>query len=352
MPRCGVSMPDAVRSGRVHLGGDRLAEGVADDDVDGALGARVVGDADDPLSGSSALERAGERRRDAQLDRAADLAARVRSRRASPRGCSRWCGRCWPGCGSPTRRSSTGNCVRRRRRPSRRAGVSPPTSSTVISSSGVSAATTSRVLAIGGTRSGRAIEPISSAGTPSASSSRTISTFRSVESILPVSCSPSRRVTSRSTAREVKLRHERPSSVRPMASICSRSCRAARRGPRGCARRGPDRHCGWAATRRRSPGRCRGSRRAAARLAGVDVEAAGSCCGPRTARRCRCRRRCRSGPTGTPASSRIFERLVAAVRDRSTRRSPRPVRRAAPTAPRWSAGPGRSPRSGRPMVSM
>jgi hypothetical protein len=67
----------------------------------------------------------------------------------------------------------------------------------LTSSSGLRASTTSRVLAIGGTRSGRAIEPISRLGTPSRSSSRTISTFRSVDSSLPVSCSPSRRVTSR-----------------------------------------------------------------------------------------------------------------------------------------------------------
>ena len=69
------------------------------------------------------------------------------------------------------------------------------------SSSGVSAATTSRVLAIGGTRSARAIEPSSISGTPSRTSSRTVWTFRSVVSSLPVSWRPSRRVTSRSAAR-------------------------------------------------------------------------------------------------------------------------------------------------------
>ena len=71
------------------------------------------------------------------------------------------------------------------------------------SSSASRAAMMSSVSASGGTRSGRAIEPTSSAGTPSASNSRTICTLRSVGSIFAVSCSPSRRVTSRRSARGV-----------------------------------------------------------------------------------------------------------------------------------------------------
>jgi hypothetical protein len=54
------------------------------------------------------------------------------------------------------------------------------------SSSGFSALTTSSVSASGGTRSGRAIEPISSVGTPSASSSRMIATLRSVGRLFEV----------------------------------------------------------------------------------------------------------------------------------------------------------------------
>ena len=47
-----------------------------------------------------------------------------------------------------------------------------------------------------------------------------------------------------------------------------------------------------------------------------------------------------------------LQRLVAVVLDRSTARSPRRVRRGAASGPRWSAGPDRRPRSGRPMVCM
>jgi hypothetical protein len=55
------------------------------------------------------------------------------------------------------------------------------------SSAGVSAAITSKVSASGGTRSPRAIEPTSSAGTPSDNSFRAISTLRSVGISLAVS---------------------------------------------------------------------------------------------------------------------------------------------------------------------
>ena len=65
------------------------------------------------------------------------------------------------------------------------------------SSSGVSAPMTSRVLAMGGTLSGRAIAPISKASMPESSSTRASSTLISVSSSLPVSCKPSRKVTSR-----------------------------------------------------------------------------------------------------------------------------------------------------------
>ena len=128
---------------------------------------------DHPLGLGQPLEGAGERGGDAQLDRAADLlgdshGSGIAARLSSVlRPMLAWL---WE--------SEAEKQYWKFRAPAAAAFSTCRGVATQIqhrsSSSGSSAATTSRVLAIGGTRSGRAIEPISSAGTPSASSSRTI----------------------------------------------------------------------------------------------------------------------------------------------------------------------------------
>ena len=108
-----------------------------------------------------------------------------------------WCGRCSPCCASPTPRGSTGSSVPRRPRPWPRGRGWPPRSSTFPVPPG-SVPGPPRACWPWWARGPRGPwSPSSMDGTPRRSSSRTVSTFRSVESILPVSWSPSRRVTSR-----------------------------------------------------------------------------------------------------------------------------------------------------------
>ena len=167
MRRCGVRVADRVdqrrRPGRAPPGrGCRTRRCRRRPSVRG-----VGRDVEHPLRVDRALERAGERRGDAQFDRSADLAARSRTasgiaaRLASvERPMLAWL------CASEADRQYW-----KLRAPAAAAfstcrGVATHTQQR-CSSSGVSSAITSSVLAIGGTRSGRAIEPISSSGTPS-----------------------------------------------------------------------------------------------------------------------------------------------------------------------------------------
>ena len=117
------------------------------------------------------------------------------------------------------------------------------------SSSGVRASMTSSVLAIGGTRSGRAMEPISMDGTPSRSSSRTISTFCSVEQHAAgeLQSVPEGDVPQLTAGLQVFILSPSPSSRsanRPRPASCRARvralpwCRAPRSGPRFADRQG------------------------------------------------------------------------------------------------------------------
>lgn len=52
----------------LYLRGYRLAQGIGDDDIGGAFGTRIRGDAQYPRGIDDTLERTGERGRDTQLD--------------------------------------------------------------------------------------------------------------------------------------------------------------------------------------------------------------------------------------------------------------------------------------------
>ena len=163
-----------------------LADGVANDDIVGARGAWIGGDSDDPLRIGQPLERTGERGSDTQLNRTADLLAirtasgiaAILSSVVRPMLALLW-------------ESEAEKQYWKLRAPAAAAFSTCLGVATQIqhrsSSSGSSAATTSSVSASGGTRSGRAIEPISSVGTPSANNSRMICTLRSVGRPLAVS---------------------------------------------------------------------------------------------------------------------------------------------------------------------
>lgn len=152
-----------------HLRGYRLPQRVAEDQVGRAVGPRIVGDRDHPVHRNLAVERAREGRRDAQLDRAADIAADLF-------GVGK-CSQARVGASTDVGLVVLVGCRQAvlevagsgRRGLLDVAGVATHTQQR-RSSSGVSSAITSSVLAIGGTRSPRAIDPISSSGTPNARS--------------------------------------------------------------------------------------------------------------------------------------------------------------------------------------